>query len=468
MTRTPQVETPAAAGGQLPWRRRAALPTFVAVGLVFDLAVWWQGLAQEDGPFSPETHSQPYRDSVWLLVLFLPYLWLLWAQRNGGGYRRRTVWVAFAVVAVPLVFAPPVQSHDVFQYLVYGHMQVSHGLNPYLASPADLPGDPWVAWATWDHTSSVYGPVWSLLVAALVALAGPHPVAALLLVKCVTFVAVVVTGLALSALRTSQRPLLNGDPSGHLSGFLLNPLVLTAGILGAHADVMLAAAVAVAMVLDQRGRRVAVVVVLGLAVLVKVYAVFALAAYGYVLWRRGQRRAVAGGLAAVLLLGIALSWPYWRGWATLRPLLATGDQSSASLAGLLQEALAWVLAQLGLADATQVADVVVRLAGAAVLIGVAWWATTRPTVRADPWWLGAVLLGTFLLVSPWFLPWYLVSLLALTLPLAHVGLRRAVMTATASALVVLPLGGDFLQTVLRYLPPVVAARIPRRATEVGG
>jgi alpha-1,6-mannosyltransferase len=446
----------------------AALPAFLAVGLLFDLAVWWQGLTQDDGAFSPETHSQPYRNALWLLVLFLPYLWLLWAHRHGGGYRRRTIWVAFAVVAVPLVFAPPVQSHDVFQYLVYGHMQVSHGLNPYLANPADLPGDPWVAWATWDHTSSVYGPVWSLLVAALVALAGPHPVGALLLVKCVTFVAVLVTGLGLSALRPSRSPLLTGDPSGHLAGFLLNPLVLTTGILGAHADVVLAAAVAVAMVLDQRGRRVAVVVVLGLAVLVKAYAVFALAAYVYVLWRRGQRRAVAGGLAAVLLLGVVASWPYWRGWATLRPLLATGGQSSASLAGLLQEALTWVLAHLGLADAAQAADVVVRLAGAAVLIGVAWWAATRRTVRSDPWWLGAVLLGTFLLVSPWFLPWYLVSLLALTLPLAHAGLRRAVVTATASSLVVLPLAGDFVQTALRYAPPLLTLRFPRRTTGVDG
>jgi hypothetical protein len=303
-------------------------------------------------------------------------------------------------------------------------------------------------------------------VAGLVALAGPHPVGALLLIKCVAVVAVVVTGLALGALRTTQRPQVTGDPVGHLAGFLLNPLVLTAGVLGAHADVVLAAAVVVAMVLDQRGRRTAVVVVLGVAVLVKVYAVFALVAYLYVLWRRAERRAALGGLALVVLIGTLASWPYWRGLATLRPLLATGGQSSTSLAGLLQEALAWLLNHLGASDATHVADLVVRLGGAVVLVGVAWWAATRPTVRQDPWWLAAVTLGTFLLVSPWFLPWYLVSLLALTLPLTHAGLRRGVMTATASSLVVLPLAGDLVQTVARYLPPLLTLRFPRRRAVV--
>jgi hypothetical protein len=440
----------------------------VVTGLAFDAIVWWQGFTQEDGMFSPENSSQPYRDALWLLVLFVPYAWVLWAHHHGAAYRKRTVWTVFAVVAAPLVLASPIQSHDVFQYLVYGHMQVSHGLNPYVFAPDALPGDPWVAWASWQHAPSVYGPGWTLLVAGLVMLAGPHPVGSLLLVKVMTLACVVLAGLGLTRLRSGWRDGLVGDPVGHLIGFALNPLVLTAGILGAHADVALAACFAWAMVYDQRRRPVVALVLLGVACLVKAYAVIALVAYVVVLWRRGERRRLGAGLGVVAALAVVTSWPYWQGLATLKPLLSTGDHASASLAGFVQEADAWLLARLGVDHASVIADASVRIVSVVGLAALAFWVLVRAPARRQPWWAASLLLGAFFVVSPWFLPWYLLGLLVLVLPLAHPPVRRAVIVATASMVVVLPLAGDLVQTVVRYLPPVVAARWrPRVAGPAG-
>jgi len=451
------------------WSGRGALPAFVACAVLFDVAVWWQALAQEDGAFSPESTSQPYRDVVWVLVLFVPYVWLLWAHRHGATVSRPTVWAIFAVVAAPLVLAPPVQSHDVFEYLVYGHMQVSHGLNPYVVSPDVMPGDPWVAWASWQHAPSVYGPVWTLLVAFIVGLAGPHPVGALLMVKVVTAAAVVVAGVGLTRVRPDRTVgLTDGSAEGstdgstdHLLAFLLNPLVLTAGVLGAHADVALAAGFAWAMVLDQRRRPVWAMVLLAAVTLVKAYAGIVLLSYVYVLWRRRMRREIVTGGLIALAVGIATYWPYWQGLETLHPLLSTGNLASSSLVGVVQNFLSWVLAAAGVGAASAVASIAVRVIGLLVLVVTATWVLTRPRARHEPWWIATVLLGTFFLLSPWFLPWYLLGLLALAIPLTHPVLRRCVIVATASMLVVLPIAHDLGQTIVRYLPPLLAARWPR-------
>ena len=273
-----------------------------------------------------------------------------------------------------------------------------------------------------------------------------------------TFGCVVAAGAGLAQLRNDRLHGLVADPTGYLIAFLLNPLVLTAGVLGAHADVTLAAAFAWAMVLDQRRRPFWALLVLGVVSLVKAYAVVALLAYAVVVWRRGQHRPLVAGGVAVVALGVLTSWPYWQGLATLRPLLSTGDHASASLAGLVQNVLGSVLGHLGVASPTTTAHLVVRAASVVALAGLAVWVLAQPRSRREPWWVSAVLLGGFFVASPWFLPWYLLGLLVLVIPLTHPALRRAVVAATASMVVVLPLAHDLGQTLARYLPPLVAAR----------
>ena len=100
-----------------------------------------------------------------------------------------------------LIPAPAQQSQDVYQSLLYGKMAL-HGHDPYVIAAATL-HDPWHAWTKWNGTLSVYGPVWTMLCAAVVAVTRGNLTAAFLLMKAVTatFAIVCVSALARATAR---------------------------------------------------------------------------------------------------------------------------------------------------------------------------------------------------------------------------------------------------------------------------
>ncbi len=93
---------------------------------------------------------------------------------------------------------------------------------------------------------------------------------------------------------------------------------------------------------------------------------------------------------------------------------------------------------------------------AAVALGVA----RSPRYRADPWSAAAVLLVTYVLITPWYLPWHLLGPLVLTLVGRLAPLRAGTLTFSGTSLFVGSGGtawGLALQATVRYLPPALAA-----------
>jgi hypothetical protein len=79
------------------------------------------------------------------------------------------------VVGFSLVFhltflaLPGLYSTDIFSYVMYGRIASVYAQNPYTSAPASFAGDPFVSWVFpfWQHTPSVYGPLWTDLSALL-------------------------------------------------------------------------------------------------------------------------------------------------------------------------------------------------------------------------------------------------------------------------------------------------------------
>ncbi len=67
------------------------------------------------------------------------------------------------------VAAPPRNSHDLWSYVMYGRMVSAHHLSPYSHVPIDFLHDPLLGRVAtgWRHTSSVYGPLFTGVSAAL-------------------------------------------------------------------------------------------------------------------------------------------------------------------------------------------------------------------------------------------------------------------------------------------------------------
>ena len=152
---------------------------------------------------------------------------LAWAPRLG----RRLVWSAIVIAVVAFACLPPLLSHDVYSYVDYARLGALHGIDPYVHPPAALPTDPAFAHVTWPHTTSAYGPLFTLATYPLAAL----PVgAAVYVLKAISAGAV----LGVAALVARLAPARGVDPLRAAAFVALNPLVLVHVVGGPHNDAL--------------------------------------------------------------------------------------------------------------------------------------------------------------------------------------------------------------------------------------
>ena len=88
-----------------------------------------------------------------------PGWWPCCARR---GCPRAIVWSAVVATHVTLLLGPPLSLTDVFNYLHYGRMPATYGVNPYAALPLTVRQDPAYHFSNWHHLPSPYGPLFTL------------------------------------------------------------------------------------------------------------------------------------------------------------------------------------------------------------------------------------------------------------------------------------------------------------------
>jgi alpha-1,6-mannosyltransferase len=150
---------------------------------------------------------------------------LIWAPRLG----RHLVWGTIVIAIVAFACLHPLLSHDVYSYVDYARLGALHGLDPYVHPPAAFPADPAFAHVTWPHTTSAYGPLFTLATYPLAAL---PVVTAVYALKAISAAAV----LALATLVALLAPARGIDPLRAAAFVALNPLVLVHVVGGPHND----------------------------------------------------------------------------------------------------------------------------------------------------------------------------------------------------------------------------------------
>jgi hypothetical protein len=227
--------------------------------------------------------------------------------------------------------------------------------------------------------------------------------------------------------------------------------------------VAVVAAVVWALVADRRGRPMPAALLLSAAWLVKAYAGVVLLVYLLALARRRITLGLRGGAVAAVVT--VLAWlPFWKGPVTLEGLGDIASRASASLAGQIQLLLEQPLGET--------AATVVRVVGAAILLGVIVVTTRRPGFAEDPWPAAAAAFLAYVAVTPWFLYWHLAGPLALALVAGSPAVRAAALTFSGTSMLTASFGGNpwgrAVQTSLRYgIPALAAVRVARRPAREG-
>ncbi|HZG35756.1 MAG TPA: polyprenol phosphomannose-dependent alpha 1,6 mannosyltransferase MptB [Gaiellaceae bacterium] len=321
-----------------------------------------------------------------LVTAFCAYAAALFVLRRAGG---RLVLIAAVAVVVQLLplGAPPLLSTDAWTYWEYGEI-AEEGGNPYSDPPRAFPANPAYdhAGAAWRDTTSVYGPVFTLLSEGVARAAGTSSAAAAWSFKVLAAAAM----LALTALAA----LLARDRVRAAAFVGWNPLLAVHFAGGGHNDALMLALVLGALVLAAGGRRRAAAAAWVLSITVKwVSAIFFLLR---ALEARASRRPVAhlSFAAATLAVAAVATWRYGVEWLRAFAPLAQNAETSTSYA------LPSRLELLGLPR-----PVALGLAGAALLGGLVLLARRAHRGEAHLGRTGCLLVATTPYLAPWYAVW---------------------------------------------------------------
>ena len=267
-----------------------------------------------------------------LVVAFVAYLGAI--KSISAELPWRLVLAVTALILMVLVFLPPLYATDVFYYAISGQISGGFHANPYLQPPASFPNSPLLPFNYWIDITTPYGPVWTLIAAAMAFLASADPFWTTILFKTLGALAVLVGAFFIYTVLKNTRP--KTAAKGTLL-FLWNPVVLLEGIGNAHNDILITALVLVAAWMLMSRKRVLGFIALLLATWVK-YLTAPLAAFDLLVRLRSRRWkefAILLVLGAVLTLMLWL--PFWTGFGTLSSLVA---ESTRGLSGPIPFTLA--------------------------------------------------------------------------------------------------------------------------------
>jgi hypothetical protein len=302
------------------------------------------------------------------------------------------VWGAVATTHVVLLLGPPLSLTDVFNYLHYGRMPATYGVNPYVALPLTVRQDPAYHFSNWHHLPSPYGPLLTLLTEAL----APLPLATAYWAWKAIVLAAALGTLVLVAVAARR---LGRSPQAAVALVGLNPLVLVYGVGGAHNEplVLLCGVAAVALAIVgwkasapwwDVGAGVCAVLAAGL----KPSAALLVPVVVLACRRRLPALGGAGGAGALVLAVVAFVYG--------GHLPATGIQDG--LVGPLSvpNVLAALTGHGGLtAGGRAIAHAVLALAAVGAIAAVAWRRAWLPGAA------GFVMLASVLTLG-WTMPWY--------------------------------------------------------------
>jgi uncharacterized membrane protein len=313
------------------------------------------------------------------------------------------------VLHAVLLFSPPLQLEDVFNYLGYARLGALHGLNPYTHVMAGAALDPIYLLTTWHRLQSPYGP---LFTAATYPLALVPLPAAYWILK----VATVLGSLGLLALCWRCAQALGRDPRVVVAFVALNPIYLIYALGGFHNDVFMLDAALGSILLALRRRDRAAGGALAIAIAIKFTAVLLLPFLLIAISPVRRRLRLMSGLALAAVPLVALSVAFF-GFSL--PNLSTQSSllTAYSAPNLLGDAI----------GAGGGAPWLLHLADAAVVLVVLWLLTRRRDWLSGAGWATLALL----LSLSWLVPWYVLWLLPLAALSRSPRLRAAALAMTA-------------------------------------
>ncbi len=375
-------------------------------------------------------------------LLFLFYL--VGLRRLVSAVSIRYVLLSTLIIGLLFTLIPVVTSQDIFSYIGYTRLGVIYHLNPLTALPVSLQNDPIQARIYWLHQPSAYGPTWFFITAALqefALLTGFKQVQVIIILLRFFSVGIHVGSTFL--IWSISGKLAHLSPSASLItpcrrlyatlAFAWNPFLLLEAGVNAHTDITILFLVLLAIwfLVSNPGtlRSYALAaVMLAAAACMKITLGMLLPGLLLFLWTQGSRRWLALSVTITAYLGtmILLYAPFWQNGQVLHFLLV--NPGSAHEQNTLYEFLLRLYssrtgtyiapaAQLAGSSAENLLHVISMAlfvtAYAALFLQALLPSRGIKTIPDMIRWMALAWLAYIIIGSPWFWPWYTITLFGL-------------------------------------------------------
>ncbi|MEO8285658.1 MAG: hypothetical protein ABI670_04435 [Chloroflexota bacterium] len=291
--------------------------------------------------------------------------------------------VGFALVFwLSSVLTLPNFSSDLYIYMSYARVGDVYQANPYIYSPADFVGDPFLQFADWIHTTTPYGPLWTHLSTGWSHIAGENIAAGLLLFRLLFF------GFNLANIVLIWKIAERLNPAYRLSALIFyawNPIVVLKG--QSHLEPLIVFFVLMGVYVYLRKWEWLAVVMLTFSVLTKFVTAPLLIIYAAFLWRRKPPSVVATSFLLAGSVVVLFYLPVWEAWGTT-----------------------WALAVLSISSMTGIA-LTVGLVGLVVWVSRRKLATMNDMLRS--WGIVMLAMSILLTFSHPSYVWYLIPLVGM-------------------------------------------------------
>jgi uncharacterized membrane protein YidH (DUF202 family) len=411
-------------------------------------------------------------------VAFIIYGFSVWSIRRQPREENNRqilsiIGLVTCIAGMIFVLTPAMLSHDIFVYAGYGRLIAAHGANPYFTTLTAFPHDPLTPLDDWSWAIAAYGPVWLTICAVCAWIFGADPLRYIIMFRLLGLLAHLLNTLLIY--KILQR--MGRSPRTVVLGTLLyawNPLALMESSLGGHNDMLMVTFILWGILLSIRGEQRGLtrpgsylppIIAFTLAALIKYTSGPLIIFFLVILVRKTfttsegivTRESLRSNWHSALLksmfacivggfLALAFYIPYWIGhsiWSIIHSFSA--PPSSVDIEYSMLSAInAWIT-KYGYPTTSWtytffkvfsnhsvwngINTTVITLT---ILTGIVWlW--RKPTMRVLV--LATLLtLGSLLIVTPWFFPWYVVWLVALAAIILPYSTDRIGRALTAFAL----------------------------------
>lgn len=248
---------------------------------------------------------------VWLMMAFRR------AERAGAGARPLLFVLAGGLLlALPLLWAYPINATDIFGYIIRGRIASVYGESPFSSPASAFVGDPFMPLVgEWAGLTTPYGPLWEISAAGLTAISADNLLSGVLLFKLLALTAYMATAALIWSLLPAGK-----SRVAYTLLWAWNPGLLLTFVVNGHNDALLIFWLVLGYWVARRGRPAGGFLVMTLAALTKPVAVLALPFFFIGEWRR-----LPEGLSRTRFAGVAVVGSGLLAWLAFWPWVLQGE-----------------------------------------------------------------------------------------------------------------------------------------------